>query len=87
MAVSSLVFSDFQWSCVHTKRLWRNAIASALSTHFMKLLRLMCDQTPTISRSGEQEPLPSDAHTVAGRAPAVAATTPRPFAACPGQEP
>lgn len=61
-------------------------LVSALSTHFMKLLRLMCVQTPTISRSGEQEPLPSDAHTVAGRAPAVAATTSCPFAVCPGQE-
>lgn len=62
-------------------------LVSALSTHFTKLLRLMCDQTPTFSRDGEQEPLSSDAHTVAGRPPAVAATTPCPWAASPGQEP
>lgn len=35
MAVSSLLFSDFQWSCIHLKtflkRLWRNAIALAAS--------------------------------------------------------
>lgn len=62
-------------------------LVSALSTHFTKLLRLIYDQMPIISIGDEQRPRPSDAHIVAGRPPAVAGTTPCPFAAYPGEEP
>lgn len=76
MAVS-LIFSDFQWSRVPKKRLWRNAVALAvsISTHFTKLLTLMCEQSPISSRGSEQETSPSDAHTVVDRSPAVVAAT------------
>ena len=88
MTVSFLIFSDFQRSCVHKKRPWRNAIAMAVSTStpFMGLLTPTCEQAPTFSGGSEQKPSSRDAHSAVGRPPAGAAATLLPPCRLSGRE-